>query len=186
MLFVGAVDVCFLGLFCDYRLMFCLICFMLDIIFSPSSPSYSEFCCLSSFSSFLFLFLDSGTNIQGPFIGILGFSQGAAVAATLTSLLEKNNQDSGLPTNLGWRKINHPPVNFFISVSGFRWDFRKYDFLYPIQTSGLHIIGTAVLSLFRIIPFTPPARAAGPSQDNPHPERIQRCFEFNSSVNSHT
>src|SRR5438270_4126090 len=121
------------------------------------------------FACFLFIWIPR-PNLQGPFIGILGFSQGAAVAATLTSLLEKN-KDIGLPTNLGWRKINHPPVNFFIAVSGFRWDFRKYDFLYPIQTSGLHIIGTAVLSLFRNHP---------PSQDYPLPSGSACVFKFES------
>jgi len=70
-------------------------------------------------------------------VGILGFSQGAAVAATIASILEK---DRGL-----WRKIKHPAVNFFIAVSGFRWDFKKYDVLYPISTPSLHVIGTAVI-----------------------------------------
>lgn len=67
----------------------------------------------------------------------MGFSQGAAVAATIASILEK---DRGL-----WRKIKHPAVNFFIAVSGFRWDFKKYDVLYPISTPSLHVIGTAVI-----------------------------------------
>ena len=78
-------------------------------------------------------------------MGILGFSQGAAVAATIASILEK---DRGL-----WRKIRHPAVNFFIAVSGFRWDFKKYDVLYPISTPSLHVIGTAVISL--PFPFLP-------------------------------
>src|SRR5579862_1531553 len=110
---------------------------MLDVIFSPSCPSYSTFYRLISLvfvsfvfylflPSFLLSFLNSRPNIQGPFIGILGFSQGATMAATLTSLLEKNNKSNNqIPTNQKWPKINHPPVNFFIAVSGFRWDFRK-------------------------------------------------------------
>ena len=79
-------------------------------------------------------------------MGILGFSQGAAVAATIASILEK---DRGL-----WRKIKHPAVNFFIAVSGFRWDFKKYDVLYPISTPSLHVMGTAVIPPI-LLPFLP-------------------------------
>jgi hypothetical protein len=73
-------------------------------------------------------------------VGILGFSQGAAVAATIASMLEKGSTQSMFP------RINHPPVNFFIAVSGFRWEFKQYDQFYPIHTPSLHVVGTAVIS----------------------------------------
>jgi len=72
----------------------------------------------------------------------MGFSQGAAMAAVVASILEKGGSQDVLPT------IQHPPVKFFISVSGFRMRFDKYDSLYPIRTPSMHVIGTLVIVLF--------------------------------------
>lgn len=71
-------------------------------------------------------------------MGIIGFSQGAAVAAVIASILEEPTKQ-----NL-FSAIHHPPVKFFISVSGFRMRFKMYDELYHINTPSLHVIGTLV------------------------------------------
>ena len=71
---------------------------------------------------------------KGPFVGILGFSQGAAVAAIIASMLER--KQTLFPP------IEHPPVHFFVSVSGFRMRFEKYNQFYPISTPSLHVVGT--------------------------------------------
>jgi hypothetical protein len=60
------------------------------------------------------------------------------MAAAIASMLEKGTKQDVLPT------IQHPPVNFFISVSGFRLRFDKYNSLYPIKTPSMHVIGTLV------------------------------------------
>jgi Serine hydrolase (FSH1) len=60
------------------------------------------------------------------------------MAAGIASILEKGSKQDVLPT------IQHPPVNFFISVSGFRLRFDKYNSLYPIKTPSMHVIGTLV------------------------------------------
>jgi hypothetical protein len=69
-------------------------------------------------------------------VGIIGFSQGAAVAAVIASMLER--KQTLLPV------IKHPPVKFFVSVSGFRMRFDQYNQFYPINTPSLHVIGTLV------------------------------------------
>ena len=81
---------------------------------------------------------EGGVNWNGPFVGILGFSQGAAVAAAIASMLER--KQTLFPP------IEHPPVHFFVSVSGFRMRFEKYNQFYPISTPSLHVIGILALS----------------------------------------
>ncbi|RCI04223.1 hypothetical protein CU098_012117 [Rhizopus stolonifer] len=54
-------------------------------------------------------YIKSVLNEQGPFDGILGFSQGACFAALLTELLETRNPN-----------FNHPPFKLAILVSGFK------------------------------------------------------------------
>jgi hypothetical protein len=76
--------------------------------------------------------------MKGPFIGVLGLSQGGAMSAFLSGMLEKGRVQSLFPS------IDHPPLSFFINVSGFRWRFRQYDQFYPINTPSLHVIGTSV------------------------------------------
>ena len=40
--------------------------------------------------------------------------------------------------------IHHSPFKFFVSVSGFRMRFKKYNELYPINTPSVHVIGALV------------------------------------------
>ncbi|KAJ7615390.1 serine hydrolase FSH, partial [Roridomyces roridus] len=74
---------------------------------------------------------------QGPFDGILGFSQGASFAAMIVAHME--NQD--MPGCL-LRGVNHPQFQFAILLSGF---FAPCDVValprVPIRTPSLHIFG---------------------------------------------
>lgn len=95
---------------------------------------------------------------EGPFDGVVGFSQGACLTFMVASLLETNRKDSFdaavtkddgvefpdsfLPDNTG----NHPPLKFAIAYSGFkvadpRWA-ALYDFQRPVTTPVLHVLGT--------------------------------------------
>lgn len=94
---------------------------------------------------------------EGPFDGVVGFSQGACLAFIVASLLEVNRKesfdaaiktdgvefpDSFLPENTG----NHPPLKFAIVYSGFkaadpRWG-AIYDSQKPVTTPVLHVMGT--------------------------------------------
>lgn len=68
---------------------------------------------------------------QGPFDGVMGFSQGAAVATAVCSLLEKQTF-----------KINHPPMKFSILFCGARPEASVFDLIYAkIKTPSLHVIG---------------------------------------------
>jgi hypothetical protein len=80
----------------------------------------------------------NGTDDEGPFVGIIGFSQGAAVAALVAGMLEGGSRQTL------FERIQHPPVKFLVSFSGFRMRFEKYDQFYPVHTPSLHVIGTLV------------------------------------------
>ncbi|KAJ6125915.1 hypothetical protein N7471_010408 [Penicillium samsonianum] len=51
---------------------------------------------------------------DGPFVGIVGFSSGAAMAAIITSLLEKRRNIC----DITW-KARHPSLSFSVCLSGF-------------------------------------------------------------------
>ena len=102
-------------------------------------------------------------KLQGPFAGVIGFSQGAAAAAMLASLLEpprlkalneRHNSPAaaGIPYPASFLAdphrleptIFHPPLNFAVAYSGFPALHPLYAALYdpPISTPLLHVIGT--------------------------------------------
>ncbi|KAJ5112257.1 hypothetical protein N7532_000302 [Penicillium argentinense] len=76
---------------------------------------------------------------HGPFIGVMGFSTGAALAAIIASLLEKEKPVYGFQFD-----TFHPPLEFVISFSGFKLENPDYKHIYSpkIKTPILHIIGT--------------------------------------------
>jgi dihydrofolate reductase len=94
---------------------------------------------------------------EGPYDGVVGFSQGACLTFMVASLLEDNRKESFdaatkqngvefpksfLPENTG----NHPPLKFAIVYSGFkvadpRWG-ALYDVQRPVTTPVLHVMGT--------------------------------------------
>ncbi|KAK2757977.1 hypothetical protein FQN54_004383 [Arachnomyces sp. PD_36] len=98
---------------------------------------------------------------EGPFDGIIGFSQGAALAGMVASLLEgssrqeafehfskiSENGASGIPfpTSFEPANLEHPPLKFAICYSGFRSPGARYRAFYEepqIQTPVLHVLGS--------------------------------------------
>ncbi|KAJ3221437.1 hypothetical protein HK099_003531 [Clydaea vesicula] len=81
------------------------------------------------------LYLKSVLENQGPFVGILGFSQGATLASLVTSILE--NPD------LFVTKINHPKLKFSLLFSGLKSRDQKHLKFYQntIQSPSLHVLG---------------------------------------------
>lgn len=68
---------------------------------------------------------------DGPFDGIMGFSQGAAAAVAIASILEKRTKN-----------IVHPPLKFAILFCGARPASTDFDALYnDIKTPSLHLVG---------------------------------------------
>lgn len=82
---------------------------------------------------------------EGPFDGVMGFSQGGGLAAMLASLLERQNN---------FLRADHPPLKFAVVFSGFKSVFPKYADLYDpkIKTPMLHVIGSRD-------PIVPPERS---------------------------
>ncbi|RKP10434.1 ovarian cancer-associated gene 2 protein [Thamnocephalis sphaerospora] len=73
---------------------------------------------------------------QGPFDGVLGFSQGAVFASLLASIYSRPDE----PLRLDSR---HPAFRFAILISGFPSRCPSHSYLYerPIQCPSLHMIG---------------------------------------------
>ncbi|KAJ1830456.1 hypothetical protein LPJ63_004916 [Coemansia sp. RSA 2711] len=81
-------------------------------------------------------FLASVLRDNGPFDGVLGFSQGKCglMAAVLCAMLE--NRDSALDSG-------HPELKFAIIASGYKLDDSRWTYLYeqPLRTPSLHMYG---------------------------------------------
>ncbi|KAL4884708.1 serine hydrolase FSH [Aspergillus karnatakaensis] len=91
---------------------------------------------------------------EGPFDGVIGFSQGAAMAAMVVSLLEEKRQEAfklfsaageGFKYPASFEALNHPALKFALCYSGFRSPGERYKAFYespPIQTPILHVLGS--------------------------------------------
>ena len=90
---------------------------------------------------------------DGPFDGVIGFSQGAAAAAMTASLLEPGRQEAfadaeknagGMAFPPAFARVDHPPLRFMVSYSGFASTFPGYAAFYKplIATPSLHFLGT--------------------------------------------
>jgi len=96
---------------------------------------------------------------EGPFDGIIGFSQGGAAAGMVASLLEPGRREAfeavqakggmGFPesfeNNTGFVKgLIHPPLKFAVSYSGFGSSNPLYRAFYEpqIRTPMLHFLGS--------------------------------------------
>jgi pimeloyl-ACP methyl ester carboxylesterase len=90
---------------------------------------------------------------QGPFTGVIGFSQGAAIATMLASLLEgaprissfAAHQSSGgiaFPDSI--RSLHHPRFEFAVAYSGFLATDPRYAACFEpqIETPVLHVLGS--------------------------------------------
>lgn len=90
---------------------------------------------------------------SGPFDGIIGFSQGGAMAGMIASLLEENRKDSfarlqahgGMGYPDAFTSLNHPPLKFVVSISGYATSHPAYRAFYEpyIGTSSLHLLGSS-------------------------------------------
>jgi len=84
-----------------------------------------------------FFFLSAYLDTHGPFDGVVGFSQGAALAAILAAVLEKGRKRPEEFTT------SHPPLKFAVCYSGFRAPEVYKEWYEPmIETKLLHIIGS--------------------------------------------
>ncbi|KAJ5637974.1 hypothetical protein N7490_007853 [Penicillium lividum] len=74
---------------------------------------------------------------NGPFIGVVGFSMGGAMAAVLASFLEKRESLCGFKF-----ETTHPPFKFAVCCSGFKLGNPFYKEFYSpkIETPILHSI----------------------------------------------
>ncbi|KAJ2900147.1 hypothetical protein GGI21_004769, partial [Coemansia aciculifera] len=77
-------------------------------------------------------------NEQGPFDGILGFSQGGSLATIIAALLEGRDGPSfGI-------EVNHPPMKFIVLAGAFRAEAPQYEYIYakPVEnTASFHMMG---------------------------------------------
>lgn len=124
----------------------------------------------TSDGSYLFDGLDEGfahiasiLKDQGPFDGVVGFSQGAAATAMVASLLEPKRKEAfdaqhaagtGIPFPASFEGNIHPPLKFAVSYSGFAaipppqqdgsTPTSQYMAFYEpeIETPILHFLGT--------------------------------------------
>ncbi|KAE8151891.1 serine hydrolase FSH [Aspergillus avenaceus] len=104
---------------------------------------------------------------EGPFDGVIGFSQGAAVAAMVAALLETGRKDAftffadeaaasdgvaagegraaGMAFPESFVGLSHPPFKFALCYSGFRSPGPRYRAFYErpaVQTPILHVLGS--------------------------------------------
>lgn len=93
---------------------------------------------------------------EGPFDGIVGFSQGAALAAMVASLLEgsprreafkhfQHESPLSIPFPTSFESLKHPRLKFCISYSGFVAPGQRYKAFYEyprIETPSCHFIGS--------------------------------------------
>lgn len=105
---------------------------------------------------------------EGPFDGVIGFSQGAALAAMVASLLETGRKESfahfedpkvasagfevpdsvpvpGVPFPGSFADLGHASLKFALCYSGFRAPGPRYRAFYEspaIQTPVLHVLGS--------------------------------------------
>ncbi|KAL7275080.1 Family of serine hydrolases 3 [Rhizina undulata] len=84
------------------------------------------------------VFLSKYMDEHGPFDGIIGFSQGAALASMLASLLEGNRSRPSLFTTA------HPPLKFAVCYAGFKVSDDDLKSIYDpkLTTPILHFIGS--------------------------------------------
>lgn len=92
---------------------------------------------------------------EGPFDGVVGFSQGAALAAMVASLLEgRGRRDAfqnfhspsslSIPFPSSFRDLQHPPMRFCVMYSGFVAPGERYRAFYDphVSTPSCHFIGS--------------------------------------------
>lgn len=106
--------------------------------------------------------LDEGFNVvaevlktQGPFDGVMGFSQGAAMASMVVSLLEGESRKAvfeaaqaksklAIPFPQSFANLDHPPMKFCVLYAGFISPGARYAAFYEptLSTPTCHFIGS--------------------------------------------
>ena len=93
---------------------------------------------------------------EGPFDGVIGFSQGAALTAMLASVLEgpwrretfsrfRSESPLSIPFPPSFEPLQHPPLKFGVIYSGFVAPGQRYKAFYDhphIQTPTAHFLGS--------------------------------------------
>lgn len=92
---------------------------------------------------------------EGPFDGVMGFSQGAAMATIVTSLLEGESRKEAfkaaqaknklaIPFPTSFANLNHPPLKFCVLYAGFIAPGDRYTAFYEptLKTPACHFIGS--------------------------------------------
>jgi dihydrofolate reductase len=92
---------------------------------------------------------------HGPFDGVIGFSQGACLAAMVASLLEgpsrrdafaqaQRRSSLAIPYPSSFEALDHPPLKFCLSYCGFVMPGERYRGFYEhnIQTPVCNFIGS--------------------------------------------
>ncbi|EIN08971.1 hypothetical protein PUNSTDRAFT_134144 [Punctularia strigosozonata HHB-11173 SS5] len=74
-------------------------------------------------------------EVNGPFHGVVGFSQGAALAAMITGWLERPEMQPH------FRGVDHPPFEFTVLLSGFIIPSPLFELPSCIYTPALVVIG---------------------------------------------
>ncbi|KAJ5659726.1 hypothetical protein N7507_006177 [Penicillium longicatenatum] len=102
-------------------------------VWGYGDPKKGRIQCLEQSISYLLDILEK----YGPFMGVVGFSSGASLAAVVTSILEKRKSVGGFNFD-----ITHPPFKFAVCCSGFKLGDSSYKDLYSprIETPILHVI----------------------------------------------
>ncbi|KAF5099673.1 hypothetical protein D0Z00_001556 [Geotrichum galactomycetum] len=83
-----------------------------------------------------FATIDAFTAQHGPFVGVIGFSQGASLAALLASHLVTKQQQDAITAGL----------KFAIIISGFVPNYKPLIstyFAHPVSLASLHVIGSS-------------------------------------------
>ncbi|KAI4238369.1 MAG: hypothetical protein L6R40_005731 [Gallowayella cf. fulva] len=91
---------------------------------------------------------------EGPFDGVIGFSQGGCAAGIVASLLETTRRSPPLPSSASpdpeaepfptcFASLHQPPLRFAIIYSGFIAPGARYAAFYdpPLKTPTLHFLG---------------------------------------------
>jgi Serine hydrolase (FSH1) len=94
-------------------------------------------------------------SADGPFDGVIGFSQGAALAAMISSLLEgttrrnaflqvQKKSSQAIPYPSSFESLQHPPLKFCVPYCGFIAPGERYEAFYnpSIKTPSCHFIGS--------------------------------------------
>ena len=122
---------------------------------------------------------------EGPFDGVMGFSQGAALAGMVASLLEgqsrkqafeKARQKSSMAIQYpaSFEGLDHPPLKFCAAYCGFKAPGERYRGFYEdpnIQTPVCHFIGSldSVVDETRTQALVDATGGAGKTQIVTHP-----------------